>query len=93
MVNILKPGQNDRHSPDDIFKCIFVNKIALIWSKISSPTKQAISWTNDGKSTDIYTSLSLNELKINMSRCHAFQLQNPEYIVKKSSSNILIHIR
>ena len=34
-VNTLRPRQNDRHFPDDIFKCIFLNENAWIEIKIS----------------------------------------------------------
>ena len=33
--NTLKPWQNGRHLPDDIFKCIFLNENVLITIKIS----------------------------------------------------------
>ena len=33
--NALRPRQNGRHFPDDIFKCIFVNENARISIKIS----------------------------------------------------------
>ena len=33
--NTLKPRQNGRHFPDDIFKCIFLNEDAWISIKIS----------------------------------------------------------
>ena len=35
VLNTLGPRQNGRHFPDDIFKCIFVNKKAWIFIKIS----------------------------------------------------------
>ena len=35
VMNTLWPRQNDRHFPDDIFKCIFSNEIILISIKIS----------------------------------------------------------
>ena len=34
-VNTLRPRQNGRHFPDDIFKCIFVDDDAQISIKIS----------------------------------------------------------
>ena len=34
-VNTLRPRQNGRHSPDDIFKCLFVNENVSIAIKIS----------------------------------------------------------
>ena len=34
-IKTLKPKQNGRHFPDDIFKCIFLNKNISIWIKIS----------------------------------------------------------
>ena len=34
-VNTLRPGQNGRHFPDDIFKCIFLNENVSISIKIS----------------------------------------------------------
>ena len=34
-LNILRPRQNGRHFPDDIFKCIFLNENAWIVIKIS----------------------------------------------------------
>ena len=34
-VNTLRPGQNERHFPDDIFKCIFLNENVRISFKIS----------------------------------------------------------
>ena len=34
-LNTLRPRQNGRHFPDDIFKCIFVNKNTWIFIKIS----------------------------------------------------------
>ena len=34
-VNTLRPRQNGRHFPDDIFKCIFLNENVLISLKIS----------------------------------------------------------
>ena len=34
-VNTLRPRQNGRHFPDDIFKCIFLNENAWISIKIS----------------------------------------------------------
>ena len=34
-INILRPRQNGRHFPDDIFKCIFVNENVWILVKIS----------------------------------------------------------
>ena len=33
--NTLRPRQNSRHFPDDIYKCIFLNENAWIWVKIS----------------------------------------------------------
>ena len=33
--NTLRPRQNDRHFPDDIFKCIFLNENVKISIKIS----------------------------------------------------------
>ena len=35
MINTLRPRQNGRHFPDDIFKCIFLLENILIWIKIS----------------------------------------------------------
>ena len=35
IVNTLRPRQNGRHFPDDIFKCIFLNGIFNISIKIS----------------------------------------------------------
>ena len=35
LVNTLKPSQNGRHFPDDIFKCTFLNENAWISIKIS----------------------------------------------------------
>ena len=37
VVNSLRPRQNGRHSPDDIFKCIFLNE--NIWILITSSLK------------------------------------------------------
>ena len=34
-LNTLRPRQNGRHFPDDIFKCIFLNENVLISIKIS----------------------------------------------------------
>ena len=34
-LNILRPRQNGRHFPDDIFKCIFLNENVWIVIKIS----------------------------------------------------------
>ena len=34
-VNTLRPGENGRHFPDDIFKCIFLNENVRISIKIS----------------------------------------------------------
>ena len=34
-LNTLRPRQNDRHFPDDIFKCIFLFENVWIWIKIS----------------------------------------------------------
>ena len=34
-LNTLRPRQNGRHFPDDIFKCIFVNKNVFVLIKIS----------------------------------------------------------
>ena len=34
-LNTLRPRQNGRHFPDDIFNCIFLNENAWIWIKIS----------------------------------------------------------
>ena len=34
-LNTLRPRQNGRHFPDDIFKCIFFNENVLISIKIS----------------------------------------------------------
>ena len=34
-VNTLRPGQNERHFPDEIFKCIFLNENVRISFKIS----------------------------------------------------------
>ena len=34
-LNTLRPRQNGRHFPDDIFKCIFLNENAWIFIKIS----------------------------------------------------------
>ena len=34
-INTLRPRQNDRHFPDDIFKCIFLNEDVWIALKIS----------------------------------------------------------
>ena len=35
LFNTLRPRQNGRHFPDDIFKCIFLNEKVLILIKIS----------------------------------------------------------
>ena len=35
IINTLMPGQNGRHFPDDIFKCIFLNENVWISIKIS----------------------------------------------------------
>ena len=35
MINTLRPRQNERHFPDDILKCIFLNEIVWIPIKIS----------------------------------------------------------
>ena len=35
LFNSLRPRQNGRHFPDDIFKCIFLFENAWIWIKIS----------------------------------------------------------
>ena len=45
--NSLRPRQNGRHFPDDIFKCFFLNE--NIWIR-----RHTIIWINDGKSTDAY---------------------------------------
>ena len=37
IFNTLRPGQNGRHFPDDIFKCIFLNK--SIWVSIGISLK------------------------------------------------------
>ena len=42
-INKLRPRQNGRHCPDDIFKCIFL--------KMAPARPQAIIWTNDGFSS------------------------------------------
>ena len=34
-LNTLRPKQNGRHLPDDIFKCIFLNESIWIWINIS----------------------------------------------------------
>ena len=34
-INTLRPGQDDRHFPDDIFKCIFLNENERISMQIS----------------------------------------------------------
>ena len=34
-VSTLTPGQNGRHFPGIIFKCIFLNENVWIWTKIS----------------------------------------------------------
>ena len=34
-INTLRPRQNGRHFPDDIFKCIFLFENGWIWIKIS----------------------------------------------------------
>ena len=39
MVNTLRPRQNGRHFPDDIFKCIFLNE--SIWNSIEISLKFA----------------------------------------------------
>ena len=35
MINTLRPRQNGRHFPDDIFKCIFLNENVWILINIS----------------------------------------------------------
>ena len=35
IINTLRPRQDGRHFPDDIFKCIFLNENVLISIKIS----------------------------------------------------------
>ena len=35
LLNTLRPRQNGRHFPDDIFKCIFLNESIWIWLGIS----------------------------------------------------------
>ena len=59
-VNTLRPRQNGRHFPDDIFKCIFLNENVWISIKISlnfvpkgpinniSPLVQIIAWRRPG---------------------------------------------
>ena len=34
-INTLRPRQNGRHFPDDVFKCIFLNENVLVLIKIS----------------------------------------------------------
>ena len=64
-INTLRPRQNGRHFPDDIFKCIFLNENVLILIKISLkfvpkgpidiiPALVQIIWTKDGYFTDAY---------------------------------------
>ena len=71
-VNTLRPRQNGRHFPDDIFKCIFLNEnvwISLQISLKSVPKVQinnilAIIWSNGGiVYWRIYASFGLNELR------------------------------
>ena len=65
--NTLRPRQNGRHFPDNIFKCIFFNENLWILLKISlkfvpevrinnipSLVQIMIVWTNDGLITDAY---------------------------------------
>ena len=33
-LNTLRPRQNGRHTPDDVFRCIFLNENLWIWIKI-----------------------------------------------------------
>ena len=65
-INKLRPRQDGRHFPDDIFKYIFLNENISISIIISlrfvpkshinnTPTRrQAIIWTNYGNFTDTY---------------------------------------
>ena len=73
-ITTLRPSQDDRHFPDDIFKCISLNEDVWIFIKTSlkcipngrinsipsSPVRhQVIIWTNDGLVYwHIYASLS-----------------------------------
>ena len=72
--NTLRPRQNGRHFPDNIFKCIFLNKNVWIPIKISLkfvPKRpinnipamvQIMAWRRPVYRR-IYASLGLNELK------------------------------
>ena len=49
-VNTLRPRQNGRHFPDDIFKYTFLKESVRILTKngLALTRRQAIIWTNDG---------------------------------------------
>ena len=77
--NTLRPRQNGRHFTAYTFKCVFLNENMRISINISlkfvlkgpidiilslAPTsRQAISWTNDGKFTSAYVRLSASMSK------------------------------
>ena len=46
LISTMKPGQNGRHFPDDIFKCIFLNENVWISLKISQKFASKVRTNN-----------------------------------------------
>ena len=62
-VNTLRLRQNDRHFPDDIFKCIFLNENVLILIVISLKfVPKGPIRSSDNDSTDFWPPGSLHTL-------------------------------
>ena len=47
-INTLRPGENGRHFPDDIFKCIFLNEDIWISIQFSLKLIQIMAWHRPG---------------------------------------------
>ena len=62
-VNTLRPRQNGRHFPDDVFKCIFLNENVWIPIDVQATSHYLNQWWLDYRC--IYASLGLNELNLN----------------------------
>ena len=101
MLNTLRPRQNGRHFPEDIFKCIFLNEYVWISIKISlkfvpwgpinniQALAQIMAWhrpCNKPLSEPmIYASLSLDELTT--SSTHIDHITEPSHYHSQFSQN------
>ena len=90
-LNILRPGQNGRHFPDDILKCIFLNECFsnIMWNSVLwlTPIRQIkssviISQINNGRRF-LHTHIPMKTRNISIGSYFVFQLISSWNIVNQ----------